>query len=76
MLLSVLFAAWKNILSEAYVVKNRIAMAPNIKGFTLSTLAINDDVSLHAQDKYWYVAVFVKDVQICSSRNIQLCEFP
>ena len=40
-----LFAAYKNILSEAYVVKNRIVMAPNIKGFALSTWAINDDVS-------------------------------
>ena len=73
---SKLFAACKNILSEAYVVKNTIAMAPNIKGLALSTWAINDDVSLHAPDKYWYVAVFVKDVQVRSSRKIQLCEFP
>ena len=54
------------------MVKNRIAMAPNIKGFALSTWAINDDVSLHAPDKYWYVAGFVEDVQVRSSRKIQL----
>ena len=35
--------------------KNRIAMAPNMKGFPLFTRAINDDVSLLAPDKYWYV---------------------
>ena len=41
------------------MVKNRIAMAPNIKCFALSTWAINDDVSLHGPEKYWYVTVFV-----------------
>ena len=37
----------------------------------LSTCAINDDVSLLAPDKYWYVAVFVEDFQF---RSLQLCQ--
>ena len=36
-------------------VKNRIAMAPNMKSFALLACAINDDVSSHAPDKYLYV---------------------
>ena len=36
-------------------VKNRIAMAPNMKSFALLTCAINDDVSSYAPDKYRYV---------------------
>ena len=35
--------------------KNRIARAPDMKGFALFTRAINDDLSLLAPDKYWYV---------------------
>ena len=40
-------------------VKNRIAIAPNMKSFALLTCAINDNVSSHAPDKYRYV--------VCSS---------
>ena len=56
------------------MVKNRIAMAPNMKGFALFTRAINGDVSLLAPDKYRYVlslvAVFVENAQVSSSRNV------
>lgn len=50
------------------MVKNRIAMAPNIKGFALSTCAINDHVSLLAPDKYRYVL----SSNICRGRPGQL----
>ena len=43
-------------------------MAPNMKGFALFTRAINDDVFLLAQDKYWYVLI----ITICRGRPGQL----
>ena len=45
----------KHLVARPNVVKNRIAMTPNMKGFALFTRAINGDVSLLAPDKYRYV---------------------
>ena len=40
-----------HLVARPNVVKNRIAMAPNMKGFALFTRAINGDVSLLAPGK-------------------------
>ena len=69
--LSNLFAAYKNILSWGLTrLKNRIAMGPNMKGFTLLTRAINDDISSLAPDKYPYVL----NSSICRGCPGELCK--
>ena len=50
------------------MLKNRTAMARNMKGFALFTRAIKDDVSLLTSDKYWYVL----SSSICRGRPGQL----